>query len=322
MRQGWLCLVVVALGLSAGGCSVLIGDVAGAQCKEDLECTQKNLGDKCVHNVCVTTDAACSGDNCADAGTAYADGCKVDADCKSSSAPKCMRKVCVAADVAERFLCPQDPTAQISENVHYSVQVLEFVTRKPPQNLVVLACRGQDVTCADPQARFEDSAGTGLVEFDLPFGFLGFFEVKSSNALDALQYLTRPLTSDTRDRDLQVASATTVNALATVAGVPFDPSKGIAMVEAFDCKRVPQGGIHFIESKGGSDFFYLVNHIPNNSTMVSVYDELNNVADGGFVNVLPGFVTFSAQLGVDGPILGEFNAAVRPSTVTYIDMYF
>jgi len=80
--------------------------------------------------------------------------------------------------------------------------------------------------------------------------------------------------------------------------------------------------VHFTESKGGATGFYLVNHVPNSEVTQSVYDELNNVADGGFVNVQPGFVTFNARFGVDGPVLGEFNAAVRASTVTYIDMYF
>jgi len=322
MRQGFLGLVFVALGLSAsGGCSVLIGDVEGAQCNEDVECTQRQLGDKCEHHVCVScSTAACTGESCADAGSTAS--CKLDAECKTASAPRCMHGECVAASVAERFLCSMDQVGELSETVHYTFQVIEFVTRKAPENLVVLACRGNDVKCNDPSARFEDKAGTGLVELDLPFGFLGFFEVKSNNTMPALSYLTRALTSDTRDRDLQVASATTVGALAMIAGVDYDETKGIAMVEAFDCNRKPADGVHFGESKGASTSFYLLNHVPNAELTSSVYDEMNNVADGGFVNVTPGYVTFSARVGADGPMLGEFNATVRASTVTYIDMYF
>ena len=321
MRQGFLGLVFVALGLSvSGGCSVLIGDVAGAQCNEDVECTDRKLGDKCVHNVCVTSSTpACTGDSCAYDGT-----CKLDADCKNASEPRCMRGTCVESSVAERFVCGEPQVSGLSENVHYSFQVVEFVTRKPPAGLVVLACRGSEVTCNDASARFEDKNGTGLVEFDLPFGFLGFFEVKSNVTLPALSYLTKAITSDFRDRDLQVASAATVGSLATIAGVPFDESKGIVMIEAFDCNRTPQAGVHFTESKraDSSTPFYLLNHVPSAEVKVSVFDEVNNVADGGFLNVLPSFVTFTARLGETGPVIGEFNAAVRANTVTYIDMHF
>jgi hypothetical protein len=46
------------------------------------------------------------------------------------------------------------------------------------------------------------------------------------------------------------------------------------------------------------------------------------VANGGFMNVEPGFVTFTARYGVGGPVLGSFNVAVRASTFTFVDMYF
>jgi hypothetical protein len=64
-----------------------------------------------------------------------------------------------------------------------------------------------------------------------------------------------------------------------------------------------------------------VDHLPNKDATISVYDMVNNVADGGFINLEPGFITFSAQLGVSGLALGGFNAHVRANTVTYIDMY-
>ena len=290
MRQLCFSLLVVALGLS-GGCSALI-DVEGAQCNADADCTSRKLGDTCVHNVCVI-----NGSGSPDAGSTYgsASGCSLDQDCRSASAPRCMRGECVPSNVAEHFLCGTDDSGQLSSSVHYTFQVVEFVTRKPPQDLVVLACRGNDVACADPSARFEDKSGTGLVELDLPFGFMGFFEVKSANTMPALSYLTRPVLGDKRDRDLQVTAASTVQALAAISGVPFDETKGIAMVEAFDCTKTPAAGVHFAESKGSSTAFYLLNHVPNAEITQSVYDEDNNVADGGFVNVLPGFVTFSAR---------------------------
>jgi hypothetical protein len=48
----------------------------------------------------------------------------------------------------------------------------------------------------------------------------------------------------------------------------------------------------------------------------------DNTADGGFINLAPGFITFRAHLGVDGLELGRFNAQIRANTITYIDLSF
>lgn len=232
-----------------------------------------------------------------------------------------MRGACVSDAIADRWSCAAPEAPQTSGSVQYSFQVVEFVSRMPPGNVVVLACRTNDVKCANPVARFDDETGDGFVELTLPSGFSGFFDVQS-DALPALSYLTKPLTRDLQDRDLQVASRSTLELLATLDDTVFEPEKGLALVEAFDCSGTPSGGVHFQESKGTAKPFYIVNHIPNSDATVSVYDEVNGVADGGFINVEPGFVTFTARWGVDGPILGEFNAHVRESTITFVDMYF
>jgi len=52
-----------------------------------------------------------------------------------------------------------------------------------------------------------------------------------------------------------------------------------------------------------------------------VRDEMVDEAPGGFVNADPGFTLFTARIGVDGPVLGEYNANVRASTVTYLDIH-
>lgn len=324
MRQGWFGFLLAAVSFSAGGCSALI-DVAGTQCNADSECVSRKLGQSCVEHVCVgDAPAACSGDACNDgaAGAAAYGMCVLDTDCKSDTEPRCMHGTCVAQGIADRWICPPDAAPDNPpEMIHYSFQVLEFVSRKPPANIVALACRGNDVSCGDPVARWEDKGATGMVQMDLPYNFLGFFQV-TSDALPALSYLTKPLRADTQDRDLQVVAQSTVDLLAAVDGTTsFDPTMGLVLVEEFDCAKMPGAGVHFEESKGGAHPFYIVNRVPNSEVNTSVYDPDNNVADGGFINVQPGFVTFTARLGVGGPELGEFNANVRAGAVTFIDMY-
>jgi hypothetical protein len=325
MRQRCLGFLLAAVSFSVTGCSALI-DVAGTQCDADSECVSKNLGQSCVEHVCVgDVPAACSGAACDDgsAGAASYGMCLQDEDCKTDTEPRCMHGTCVAQGVADRWVCapdaaPDDPP----ETVHYGFQVVEFVSRKPPANIVVQACRGNDVGCSDPVARWEDKDGTGMVDMNLPYNFLGFFQVQS-DALPALSYLTKPLRADKQDRDLQVVAQSTVSLLAAVDGTTsFEPSAGLVLVEAFDCAHMPGAGVHFEESKGTAHPFYIVNRVPNSQVNASVYDEDNDVADGGFINVEPGFVTFTARLGLSGPELGEFNANVRAGAVTFIDMYF
>jgi len=310
---GFCCAVVLGT-----GCSALI-DVAGTQCDTDSQCSSQGLGDRCEQHVCVSaTSEQPKGtlDSAVKAGR-----CSRDQDCPSGQ-PRCMRSQCVTPDVAEMFVCPapEKPAAD-SGTVKYAFKVVEFVSRKPPENLSAIACRSNDVGCGKPWGPVTDADGDGVLELQLPRGFLGFVEVKSA-ALTALSYLTKPLLVDTVDRDLQVSAHETVKLLAMYDNTTFDESKGIVLLEAFDCKGMPVGGVHFTESKGSATPFYIVNHVPNSDVSESVYDSVNNVADGGFLNVPPGFITFSARYGVEGPLLGEFNASVRANTITYIDMYF
>jgi hypothetical protein len=297
-------------------------DVDEKQCDTNAQCVSAKLGDRCVDHVCVDDHAQNDTDAGVDAGDQPNDGvCASDDQCGSGTTPRCMNGTCVTTELAERWMCEEEEAPTQSGTVRYSFKVVEFVTQAAPKNLVVKACKTNDAGCDAPIATFNDTEGTGMVAFDLPMGFLGFFDVRS-DAVPALSYLTRAVTKDTVDRDLQVPSPSTVQLLASIEGVAAEPNKGIALLEAFDCTGTPAGGVQFTESKGTARPFYLVNHAPNQDATVSVYDAANNVADGGFLNVQAGFVTFSARWGLDGPQLGSFNAHVRAGTVTFIDMYF
>lgn len=297
-----------------GGCSALI-NVDGTQCSEDAQCVSSGLGKTCQDHVCVgdvdtgQSMQAVSGGHCTQ-----------DSECAAST-PKCMRGQCVSQDVADQFLCSPQEQADPNATVHYSFKVIEFVSRKPPNMLVAKACRTNDVLCSDPLATFEDKDGAGMVQLELPSGFLGYFEV-TSDALTALLYVTRPIVKDTVDRDLQVSSLNTVMLLSTTDGTTFDHDRGLATLTAIDCTGKPAGGVHFTESKGDSHPFFIVNRVPSSDVQATVYDPATDIAAGGFINVQPGFVTFSASYGVDGPLLGEFNASVRANTITFVYMYF
>jgi hypothetical protein len=305
------------LALQFSACSALI-DVSGRQCETDVQCRDRQLGDVCSDHVCIAAPAQTSSG--IQESARRNDRCVKDTDC-SGDTPRCMRNACVSQAVAELFLCHQEDAAIDATPVKYSFRVIEYVTRMPPANITAWACRGNDVKCTAAIQPVRISQDTGSVEFELPRGFLGFFEVHSA-AIPALSYLTKPILVNTVDRDLQLSSPETFMTLAMLDGAEVDDSKGMALLEAFDCTGTPVGGVHFESSVGGVSPFYIVDNVPNKDVSVSSLDTVHNVADGGFLNVEPGFVTFTARYGVGGSVLGAFNVAVRVGTFTFVDMYF
>ena len=334
-------LVAVALAVAtlAAGCSFLI-DAGRDQCSSNSDCTDLGLSGTCESGVCVAPRAPmspnkpgdepmCEGDECemtTDAGTDAAvtmppdDGkCMRNADCASNE--RCFKNQCGLTRDVERFMCDATMPAQ-SATVRFEMPVREFVSDMAPKGIKVLACEVNDVSCANPVAMFTDSENTGVIKLDLPYEFDGFLEVTASpDMLPGLWYFTRPLTEPRVAKPLAAVAPATLELLAAIAGHAVMANRGLVILEAFDCSRVSVGGIHFEESKAAAIPFYIIDELPSIESTVTVRDEKNDIAAGGFLNAAPGFTVFTARIGVDGPALGEFNGHVRASTVTYLDIY-
>lgn len=322
MHDGLVVKAVAAIcAFALTGCSLWL-NTEERQCSSDADCVEASLGSKCIQQVCMDT-SECSGDAC-DASTSSSElgvgsACASDGDCNDDT-PRCLNKQCVDARTGDLWLCPRGDQTVSTATVRYSFRVVEFISRMPPKNVVARACYNQDVACAEPVATYTDLEQTGHVQFVLPTMFNGFFEIRS-DAVDTLLYVTKPIVKNTLNRDVPVLSPDGVDLLASLLGYPYDPTKGITLIEALDCSETPQGGIHFISREGG-DSFYLKDQVPNKEARMTVYDPTNNTANGGFINVPPGFVEFTAKIGEDGLELGSFNAQVRARTITFIDMHF
>jgi hypothetical protein len=244
--------------------------------------------------------------------------CNQSADCVSAQlGDMCVDHACVYSNSS----CGPLPEAT-QPMVTYGFKVVDFLTKETPKNVAVKACRNSDAACAQPVATWTDNAEHGgHATFMLPASFFGYFAI-TSDALPALLYVTQPITRDSENRDVPVLSTDTVQLLASLAGFDYDTGKGLALLEALDCSGAPQGGVQFKESRGTADQFYLIDQNPSPDAQLTKYDPTDNTADGGFINLDPGFITFSAYLGVDGVRLGSFNAQIRANTITFIDMHF
>jgi hypothetical protein len=234
-------------------------------------------------------------------------------------APSCLNGRCVDDDVAQRWVCAAEPPAREDDVVRYEFDVVEYLSREPPNDIAVKACLNKDVGCTEPVATFVDRDGTGHVQLTLKRGFLGYFDV-DSDILPTRLYITKPILESSIDRDVPVVSVTSIENTVAAAGLEYDPTKGIAIVDALECSKKPAGGVHFQLSDADADHFYLVDQVPSRDATVTSYDKFTNTADAGFVNIAPGFVTFHADWGVDGPELQAFNAQIRAGSLTFIDI--
>ncbi|HET8935083.1 MAG TPA: hypothetical protein VFN67_16660 [Polyangiales bacterium] len=299
--------------MTISGCTLLLG-LGDKQCSTNAECVDSQLGDMCVDNVCQLKSYDKDGGK----------GCEADRDCSGTSTPRCLRNYCVTSDVYSQWMCPAQ-TPAITDTVKYSFKVVEYLSRKPPANLKVNACRLGDAMCASPVASFTDVGKTGNVVLTLENGFQGYFEVLSDH-LTALLYVTRAVVTDTENRDVPVLESTTVAGLAGLAGLPYDDSKtkGVALLEMIDCSGKPASGVRFESNRNAPDRFYIINGVPSKDAKQTLYDGADSTGDGGFLNLEKGLYTFTAYLGVeeDAPQLGQFIAQIRMNTITYVDLSF
>ena len=239
----------------------------------------------------------------------------------AESATSCVDTMCQESKLDARWLCPVSAMSARADTVRYSVRVVDFVSGMPRQDLKAKACRSRDLRCEDPVATFVDTKQTGQVQLELPNGFLGFLEL-TSDAVDTLLYVTKPIVEDTNDRDITVPTLETIDLLASLLEYTWDMEKGLVVLEVLDCSEQPQSGIHF-ECHAGGDGFYMVNGIPFKSEQMTMFDPMNNTAEGGFINVPPGLAQFSAQLGIeaDAMQLGTLKVQIRPRTLTIIEVH-
>ena len=299
------------LAFVVSGCSLLV-DVDRSQCANSKDCARRGLGGECRRGVCV--QPSCDGGPCA---SEFAGSCLDERECES--AEQCFKGQCVAAKDVAGFVCaPPLPAARDPLPLH--LQLREFSSEKPPKSATLTACRSGDSSCSNPVAMRSDASGKSALQIDLPYGFVGFVEVQSENSLTTLYYVMQPYSIE-RSQPLLLLTAQARDVLAIAGGYPADASRGLVLMEAYDCSGKSVGGIRFEASNTDCVRFALMDMVPNFDTPVTIRDEAHNRALGGFLNAATGPSTFSARVGVGGPLLGQFSVNVRADAVTYLQWF-
>jgi hypothetical protein len=300
------------------GCSLLI-NLDHDQCERSSDCTKLGLMGSCVQGVCsarVCDGGACSGT----LGQSALAACGTTHPCDSASAV-CFKEQCAPKADVQPFICAPAPARPSNVPIALTLHAQEMASQMPPRGLMVSACRASDLACETPVATWIDARGQGDVVLQLPYGFEGYLQADSEETLPGLYFFTQPLLGATQLGNLLLVAPKTLSSLTSFTGLASHPDTGLVALEAYDCAGKAAGGIHFEESKPTAVPFFLIDGLPNTDSSLTVRDDSRDTAAGGCLNASPGFTIFSARIGVNGPLLGQFNANVRANTVTYLDFH-
>jgi len=290
-------------------CSVLL-DVDGKQCRNDIDCVDTGLGDRCVEDVCV--------------GEARV-ACTSNSEC-SDTTPVCMANACQS--VENSFYCEPEPPSEAS-TVKYSFAVTDFANRESiPQNIVARACPPADYYCDEPVDIYQDTAGTGQVVLSAPKGVPVYFLVTGEGHLTAALYDSGTTSNPNVDRVLgTVLLATTEFVVGGAAAqmIDYDPlTDGVVWAQLFDCSGTPASGVEFTKPESKGTPVVLRDYIASVDSTLTQYDPVYNQAYGGFIGVSARVLEMRARWNGEALTRGSsetlVSVAVREGAFTYVNL--
>lgn len=263
-------------------CSVLI-DVDGKQCESNADCAALSRGSVCQQNICVSADG--------DAGATGAGGSPEDP------------LVCKARETSEE------------PKVKYTFAPIFANAPQTPKPFTIKACGQLDLDCENPVVpELEVNAGEP-VDFEVPTGFAGYFEIHNPDTLDALLFMARPVIQDTVGWNVTVPNEGLVAQLGLATGETVDPELGIILALARDCDAKPLEGVTFSNSEGGLGF-YIIANLPN--TKIT---ETGAQGAAGYVNIPISTTALSGVHNASGKTLGPSSVRVKPHWISLVEIF-
>jgi hypothetical protein len=226
------------------------------------------------------------------------------------------------------------PTPAGSQEIEFSVGLVDLGTEQPYVGTIVKACSAGDIGCGSPlRSSKTDDQGRALTDDRgrvtvrvLPgtIGFNGYLELSGGTLggadagaaiYPALWYIVPPYVSGGWKGNLQFLSAEGLPYMASYMHIDLDPTKGHIAVDTLDCDYKPAPGVSLViegDPGNAAHSFYFQGTLPD----VNAAQTDGLTAIGGFVNVTPGLITLKATR-VDGarPI-GSMKLQIRPGTIT------
>lgn len=284
-HASWFLLSLVTL-----GCEVLV-DV-DAQCQRNADC-ERLFG----------------------AGHA----CRADGVCARDEATTPSRP----ASLPSRWACVGKPAPRVEldadRSLRVTLAVYDYVGGDALEGVSARACLHSDVPCARSLGDEQVAGADGVIEFELPYGFDGHFELTADGMMPLIMS-DGPLTED-GDAHVPMLSQATLSATASAGGERYDAARGCVLLDVVDCAGEPADGVR-LEATGMPDNlpFYFNDQLPTRDLSGTLVNPIGvppePAALAGFINVPPGFATFRATLEEGGQHLTYITLQVRSQTLT------
>jgi hypothetical protein len=202
--------------------------------------------------------------------------------------------------------------SQTVARVVLSVQIVDLSTGQIYPDATVQACGLADINCENPVTDALQVDAEGWVDVPLFRDFTGFLEIKSSEAVPFLFYLTEPLAQSTVEFPLGIISLASLGPLVQLIGVELEPGTGVIAVRSFDCTGSPALGVSLSTENEGVAW-YFVDGLPTGMGEATAVDGL-----GGLVNVKPGLAVVDLLTPSGASINGPQSVVVRPGWLSAV----
>lgn len=230
----------------------------------------------------------------------------------------------IRAALPESWACVNKPGQALASDdpqrrLHLRLAVYDYTTAEPVAGVRARACAYADVACSRPVGADQTAGSDGTVEFELPYGFDGHFEL-TAKARVPLIMSDGPLTQNATAQ-IPMLTADALTAMAERAGEGYEPTRGSVLLDLLDCNGAPAEGVR-LEAVGaqGNRPLYFNAQLPTRELGGTRVSSLGKppepAALAGFINIKPGIVTFRAALEAGGQQLTNITLQVRAQTLT------
>lgn len=295
---------VVFIGISGAGCSIAF-ELDREQCATTSDCSAQGFENaECRDQICVEVQGQGGGG----AGGGGDGG-------QGGSEPP----------LPANFACLEDfEPPELPEMIHHRYLFQNVIGgAPPPADATVKFCLPLDVECVEPTQTLTPDE-TGLLEFDLPSSFKGYMELvtpdqpePADDVMPTLIFFQEPSVIPPGDKLIQFISPSAINAIATSADVPLDPSRGTSILLIHDCAETRSSGVRFESSSGDDETtpFHFKGNLPDPDAV-----ETDAQGSGGYVNMPVGNFSVTAHIAESGRFIGATSFLSRAGYLTYVPM--
>jgi len=225
--------------------------------------------------------------------------------------------------------CAQDraaPAPPLSGSIVVRLLAFDFVSLEVPEDLTAKVCPAGDLGCTNSLVVGVRPQADGMLEFDLPVGFDGYFELESPSTVTMWVFSNRPLQTSTVLPSVVMLTPETLLTIAQSGGEPeMDSTRGLVLIDVRDCDGAAAPGVSLEhEAVRGASAFYFQGTFPDRQLSATVFnDNLDpsgaERALGGFSDTEQGYATFVGKK--DGTEFGRVTATVLPPALSYVFLY-